>query len=181
MNEETYCVEDCEKCPNLVNSRSQIVNGYGSKDADVMLVGEAPGENEDEQGEPFVGRSGTVLDDVLNSNNVAREDVRITNTVRCRPPENRDPTKEERSNCMTYLYKEIELVNPNVILTLGKVPTETLLDRCVAVTKICGDEFEIDINNTNYTVMACVHPAATLYDRSYKSMFEDTISKALDK
>ena len=85
-------VKECERCPALVDSRSRIVNGAGPTDADLVFVGEAPGANEDDQGEPFVGRSGTVLDDALRDAGLARSDVRITNCVKCRPPDNRDPT-----------------------------------------------------------------------------------------
>ncbi|MFB6189807.1 MAG: uracil-DNA glycosylase family protein, partial [Halapricum sp.] len=101
--DEQLCVTDCERCPELVASRSRIVNGVGPTDADLVFVGEAPGAQEDEQGEPFVGRSGDVLDDALRDAGLSRADVRITNCVRCRPPDNRDPKREELDNCRGYL------------------------------------------------------------------------------
>ncbi|MFC4450796.1 uracil-DNA glycosylase [Halorussus aquaticus] len=170
-------VTDCTRCPELVDSRSQIVNGTGPADADLLFVGEGPGAQEDEQGEPFVGRSGTVLDDKLRERGLARQDVRITNCVRCRPPENRDPTAEELENCWPYLESEIEQVDPEVIITLGKVPSEHLLDRDVAVTKEAANVEQVDLGGAVRDVLVCVHPAATFYDRSQ----EESLDAAFDK
>ncbi|ADQ68295.1 uracil-DNA glycosylase [Halogeometricum borinquense DSM 11551] len=174
------CVRECERCPELVESRSQIVNGVGPDDADLVFLGEAPGANEDEQGEPFVGRSGSVLDDALRDVGLARSDVRITNCVRCRPPENRDPTKTELGNCRGYLERELELLDPDLVVTLGKVPSEHLLDRSVAVTKEAGDVVDVRLGERLQRVLICVHPAATLYDRSQRDTFSDTIARAAD-
>jgi DNA polymerase len=177
---EGLCVEACERCPALVESRSRIVNGVGAEDADLLFVGEGPGKQEDEQGEPFVGRSGSVLDDALRDNGLARSDVRITNCVRCRPPENRDPRKEELANCRGYLETEIERVDPELIVTLGKVPSEHLLERDVAVTREAGDVVDARIGDTARRVLVSVHPAATLYDRSQEDTFAETIARAAD-
>ncbi|MDS0475797.1 uracil-DNA glycosylase [Natrinema sp. 1APR25-10V2] len=177
---EDLCVTECTRCPALVDSRSRIVNGTGPEDADLLFVGEGPGANEDEQGEPFVGRSGSVLDDGLRDVGLAREDVRITNCVRCRPPENRDPTKEELGNCRGYLEREIDRLDPEVIVTLGKVPSEHLLGRSVAVTKEAGDLEEVRIEDAPRRVLLCVHPAATLYDRSQRETFEAALERAAE-
>ncbi|RDI71483.1 uracil-DNA glycosylase [Halopelagius longus] len=174
------CVTDCTRCPELVEGRSQIVNGAGPDDADLVFLGEAPGANEDEQGEPFVGRSGSVLDDALRDVGLARPDVRITNCVRCRPPENRDPKVGELENCAAWLERELELVDPELLVTLGKVPSEHVLDRDVAVTKEAGDVVDARIGGRAQRVLVCVHPAATLYDRSQEETFTDTIAKAAD-
>lgn len=171
-------VTDCTRCPALVECRSRIVNGVGPEDADVLFVGEAPGAQEDDQGEPFVGRSGSVLDDKLRDKGLSRADVRITNCVRCRPPENRDPTKEELGNCREYLEREIDLVDPDVIVTLGKVPSQHVLDRDVAVTKESGSIETVELGGTKRDVLVCLHPAATLYDRSQESTFESALDKA---
>jgi len=171
-------VEACTRCGALVESRSQIVNGDGPADADVLFVGEAPGANEDEQGDPFVGRSGDVLDDALRDVGLSRADVRITNCVRCRPPENRDPTGEELANCRPYLDREIELVDPEVVVTLGKVPGEHLLERDVAVTNEAGDVERTALGGRERDLLVCLHPAATLYDASQKEAFEKTIETA---
>jgi len=171
-------VVTCERCEALCGSRSRIVNGVGPADADLLFVGEAPGANEDEQGEPFVGRSGDVLDDGLRDAGLDRADVRITNCVRCRPPDNRDPHAEELANCRGYLDREIDRVDPELVVTLGKVPAEHLLERDVAVTGEAGDVFDVAVEGTPRRVMVCVHPAATLYDPSQRETFAATLEKA---
>jgi DNA polymerase len=173
-------VTACERCPALVDSRSQIVNGVGPTDADLLFVGEAPGANEDEQGAPFVGRSGDVLDEGLRDVGLARQDVRITNCVRCRPPENRDPTTDERANCRGFLDREIATVEPELVVTLGKVPAELLLDRSVAVTSEAGDIDELRVDGTPWQVLVCVHPAATLYDPSQQDAFDTALQTAVE-
>ncbi|PSP46154.1 uracil-DNA glycosylase [Halobacteriales archaeon QH_6_66_25] len=170
----------CERCPALVDSRSQIVNGAGPADANLVFVGEAPGASEDEQGEPFVGRSGTVLDEELRDAGLDRADVRITNTVRCRPPENRDPHVEERENCRAYLARELAGIEPELVITLGKVPSEHLLGRDVAVTSEAGEIHEATVGEETWPVMICVHPAATLYDPSQGEVFAETLRAAAD-
>ncbi|MFB6202569.1 MAG: uracil-DNA glycosylase family protein [Halorhabdus sp.] len=173
-------VTACERCPALVASRSRIVNGVGPSDADLLFVGEAPGEQEDRDGKPFVGRSGDVLDDGLRDAGLARADVRITNCVRCRPPDNRDPSGDELTNCRSYLNREIDGVDPAVIVTLGKIPSEHLLGRDVAVTNEAGSIEEISIGGATRRVLVSVHPAATLYDRSQRDTFTATIQRAAD-
>ncbi|WP_277553903.1 uracil-DNA glycosylase [Halobaculum limi] len=172
------CVRECERCPALVDSRSRIVNGVGPTDADLVFVGEAPGANEDEQGEPFVGRSGTVLDDALRDAGLARSDVRITNCVKCRPPDNRDPHSEELDNCRGYLAEELDRIDPELVVTLGKVPSQHLLGRSVAVTSENGEVFDARVGETSVRLLVCLHPAATLYDRSQADAFEETIREA---
>jgi DNA polymerase len=168
----------CERCPALCESRSRIVNGVGPADAAICFVGEAPGANEDEQGKPFVGRSGDVLDDALRDAALARADVRITNCVRCRPPDNRDPKADELANCRGHLERELAALDPDVIVTLGKVPSEHLLERDVAITAEAGDCHDVRIDGEPRRVLLSVHPAATLYDRSQADTFEATIAEA---
>jgi len=174
------CVQDCERCPDLVGSRSRIVNGVGPTNADLLFVGEGPGKNEDEQGEPFVGRSGSVLDDALEDAGALREEVRITNCVRCRPPDNRDPTTDELANCRGYLDGEIATVEPSVVVTLGKVPSEHLLERSVGITSEAGSVVETRFGDRAQRVVLSVHPAATLYDRSQRETFFETVAEAVD-
>lgn len=176
-NVDGLAVTECERCPELVESRSQIVNGTGRADADLLFVGEGPGTREDEQGAPFVGRSGSVLDEALRERGLARDTVRISNCVRCRPPDNRDPTRSELANCRGYLEHEIERIDPELVVTLGKVPSEHLLERDVAVTREAGTVYEHRIAGRSRRVLVCVHPAATLYDRSQ----EETFARALDE
>ena len=177
---EGLAVIECERCPELCKSRSRIVNGTGPENADLLFVGEAPGEHEDDGGEPFVGRSGSVLDDALREHGLTREAVRITNCVRCRPPENRDPHKGELANCRGYLEREIDRVNPELVVTLGKVPTEHLLERDAAVTKEAGTIEDARLDGTAHRVLICVHPAATLYDSGQQETFEETIATAAE-
>jgi DNA polymerase len=173
-------VTDCERCPDLVASRSRIVNGTGPAEADLLFVGEAPGETEDREGEPFVGRSGDVLAAALGKAGVDRDAVRITNCVRCRPPDNRDPTAEELGNCRGYLVAEIERVDPELVVAVGKVPAEHLLGRSVAVTNEAGDVVDCEIGTGRRRVMVSVHPAATLYDPSQTGTFEAAMRAAAD-
>lgn len=173
-------VVSCTRCPRLVESRSRIVNGVGPADAELVFVGEGPGANEDEEGEPFVGRSGDVLDDALRDAGIARADVRITNCVRCRPPENRDPRSDELANCRGHLERELADVDPELIVTLGKVPSEHLLGRSVAVTTEAGDVVDVRLGERSYRAVLSVHPAATLYDGSQRETFFETIDRAAD-
>lgn len=173
------CVTTCERCPALVESRGRIVNGVGPAAADLLFVGEAPGRREDEQGEPFVGRSGEILDEALRERGLARTDVRITNCVRCRPPANRDPAGTELENCLTYLDQEVAMVDPTLLVTLGKVPSEHLLDRSVGVTEEAGSLHDVSLGGATRPVLVCVHPAATLYDRSQRETFEAALDEAV--
>jgi len=172
-------VRKCERCPALCASRSRIVNGVGPADADLCFVGEAPGEREDSEGEPFVGRSGDVLDDALRDRGLSRRDVRITNCVRCRPPDNRDPSGEELDNCRDYLAAELDAVDPEVVVTLGKVPSENLLERSVRVTDEAGTLHDARIGGAAQRVLVCVHPAATLYDPSQRETFGAALDEAV--
>ncbi|MFB6163408.1 MAG: uracil-DNA glycosylase family protein [Halococcoides sp.] len=173
-------VADCRRCADLVDSRSRIVNGVGPPDADLVFVGEAPGEQEDREGEPFVGRSGSILDEALADAGVDRSDVRITNAVRCRPPENRDPRAAELDHCRDHLDAELRAVDPAVVVTLGKVPAEFLLDRSVAVTTEAGSIETVTLGGRPRDVVLSVHPAATLYDRSQRDVFDDTVALAIE-
>ncbi len=174
------CVRDCTRCDALVASRSQIVNGVGPADADLLFVGEGPGATEDEQGAPFVGRSGSVLDEALAEAGVGRDAVRITNCVRCRPPDNRDPHADELDNCRDFLEHEIDVVDPTILVTLGKVPSEHLLDRSVAITNESGTVVDHRLGGRSRRVLLSMHPAATLYDRSQREGFFATIASAVE-
>lgn len=175
---DDHVVTDCQRCSDLVASRSQIVNGTGNPDAELLLVGEAPGETEDQHGKPFVGRSGDVLTQSLSQHGIKREDIRITNCVRCRPEGNRNPKTSELENCFQHLLTEIEVVSPDVIMTLGKVPTEQLLDQSISVTSAAGTIRDTRLNGEMYRVLINIHPAATLYDPSQQEIFNQTIKKA---
>jgi len=174
-------VHDCTRCGDLVESRSDIVSGVGDPDADLLFVGEAPGETEDREGEPFVGRSGQILDDALADHALARADVRITNCVRCRPPDNRDPTDAELGHCREFLEAEVAAVDPRLVVALGKVPSEHLLGRDVAVTAEAGAVETVSLGGDPRDVLVCVHPAATLYDPGQRETFADTVALAVER
>lgn len=124
---------DCKKCPELASTRTQTVFADGNPGANLMIVGEAPGFNEDKKGLPFVGDAGELLDNILRACGWDRQkDVYITNTIKCRPPSNREPTEEESINCRGYLDKQIELVKPKFLLLLGSVASKALLGRPVS-------------------------------------------------
>jgi uracil-DNA glycosylase family 4 len=171
----------CTRCPRLVDHRSRIVNGTGPADADLLLVGEAPGADEDAAGEPFVGRSGEVLDAALADAGLDRDAVRITNCVRCRPPENRDPTADERANCRSHLDREVAAVDPELVVALGKVPAEHLLGRTVAVTTEAGQVEPVAFGERAWPLLVSVHPAAVLYDRSQRETLDRVLALAAER
>lgn len=174
---EDYGVDECKRCSRLVESRSQIVDGVGRGEAGALFVGEAPGRDEDRVGEPFVGRSGEVLTDKLRSVGLRRGEVRITNSVRCRPPDNRDPRKGELANCRPYLLEEIRFYDPRVVCTLGRVASTNLLRVDEPMRELVGDEREVKVEDTVYSVVPCYHPAAMLYDRGKEQEIDAVLRK----
>ncbi|MFP4590646.1 MAG: uracil-DNA glycosylase family protein [Halobacteriales archaeon] len=173
-------VHACTRCPALVECRTQIVNGRGAVDAALVLVGEAPGREEDAAGRPFVGRSGRLLEAALRERGVEPSAVRITNLVRCRPPDNRDPYVAERRHCRVHLEHELAVVDPEVVLTMGRIPTQELLDGSTKVTEAVGSTASTTLGGSVRTVVVGLHPAATLYDRSRTADFEAALERALD-
>jgi len=150
----------CSLCPLLVECRSQVVFGAGDPaKCKVVIIGEAPGKNEDEQGIPFVGRSGKILNSLLEGIGLSREDVFITNTVLCRPPENRDPKRDELANCRDRLDETIAILNPKVVITLGNFATKYMLKTKEGITKLRGQGYIID----GITIIPMLHPAVLLY------------------
>jgi len=132
---------NCKKCP-LYLSRTKVVPGEGNAKSKVMFIGEAPGEEEDLKGKPFVGKAGQLLTKILQSVDIKREDIFITNMLKCRPPGNRNPSKSEIETCFPYLETQIALINPKIIVTLGNVPTQYLLETIQGITKIRGEWFD---------------------------------------
>ncbi len=160
---------DCSKC-ELRKGCSQVVFGDGSRTARLMMVGEGPGADEDKAGIPFVGRAGQLLDRILEAAEIDRKTIYITNIVKCRPPGNRLPLQLEVDSCLPYLKKQIELINPEVLVCLGGLATKTLIDKNAAITRTRGKWHEID----GRRVMATFHPAALLRDPSKKKdVWED--------
>ena len=152
-------IKVCEKC-KLCETRTKAVPGKGNFDADVIFVGEAPGRNEDMHGEPFVGAAGKRLDMILEDTGIDREDVYITNIVKCRPPKNRVPSKQEEEACNDFIKQEIEIINPKIICIMGNTAYGTLLDG-KEITKNHGKIVEKDGRKFFVTF----HPAATIYNQ----------------
>ena len=153
----------CTKCP-LAATRTQVVFGVGDEHADLMFVGEGPGEQEDLQGEPFVGRAGRLLTSLIEGIGLTRGDVYIANVVKCRPPGNRDPLPLEIETCRPYLDAQLAFVEPRVIVTLGNFATKLLLDTKEGITKLRGREFPISVSDAGAStvVIPVFHPAAVL-------------------
>ena len=155
-------VADCTRCP-LSQTRTQVVFGSGSPTADLMFVGEAPGFHEDKQGVPFVGAAGQLLGKLLAEIELTREDVFVANVLKCRPPGNRDPQPEEIDACESHLFRQIELIRPKVICTLGNFATKLLSGRPDGITKVHGREQEVVLGATRVLLYPIFHPAAALY------------------
>ncbi|MDP3698912.1 MAG: uracil-DNA glycosylase [Nanoarchaeota archaeon] len=156
----------CSKCPALCQSRSQVVFGSGNPQAEVLFIGEAPGANEDKQGIPFCGMSGQVLNELLSSVGLAREDIFITNTILCRPQDNRNPAKEEVENCRDRLDRLISIMQPKVIVTIGNFATERILGK-KGITSLRGKVFEVE----GKKIVPVIHPANYLYSGRNPEMF----------
>lgn len=164
-------IEACRKC-SLCSGRANIVPGDGSFDADIMFIGEAPGKNEDKQGKPFVGAAGKILSNLLDSIGLKREDVYITNVVKCRPPMNRDPLPDEIACCADYLKKELEIIKPKIIVLLGR----HAMERFLPGLKISLDHGKPKhLNGRVY--FPIYHPAAAIYQRSLLETLEKDFKK----
>lgn len=169
--------QSCTEC-ELCRGRTNLVFGIGKKDADIMLIGEGPGENEDLQGQPFVGRSGQLLDKFLASVDLSRDkNVYIANMVKCRPPKNRDPKPEEQECCIKWLREQFKIIKPKIVICVGRISAQRLIDKNFKVTQQHG-EF-IDKNGTLF--MGTYHPAAILRNPNNKELaFADWL-KVRDK
>jgi uracil-DNA glycosylase family 4 len=158
-------IRDCTKC-ELHASRTQAVCGVGNQQADWLIVGEAPGADEDRQGEPFVGKAGQLLNEMLRAVGLGREQVFIANILKCRPPENRDPKKEEAEQCLPYLQQQIELLKPRLILVVGKIAAHKLLGVDAALGKLRGTVHRY--GDANIPVVVTYHPAYLLRSPAQK-------------
>jgi uracil-DNA glycosylase family 4 len=157
----------CTRCPQLAATRTTVVFGAGNADADLMFVGEAPGANEDKQGLPFVGHAGRLLDTLLGEIELTRADVFVVNVLKCRPPGNRDPLPGEIEACQDYLFRQLELIEPRVVCTLGNFSTKLLrTDPHTGITRLHGREEIRRIGPRNVRLYPLYHPAAALYTPS---------------
>jgi uracil-DNA glycosylase len=170
---EAYAVEtaSCTRC-RLAQGRTQVVFGYGNPHADLMFVGEAPGFHEDKQGVPFVGQAGKLLEKLLAGVELRREDVYIANVLKCRPPGNRDPQPDEIESCEPHLFRQIELIEPKVIATLGNFATKLLSGRPLGITRVHGQEQALTIAGRSVVLYPIYHPAAALYTPAMLKVLE---------
>jgi DNA polymerase len=164
----------CTRCPELASTRKTVVFGAGNANADLMFVGEAPGASEDEQGVPFVGRAGKLLETLLGEIGIERKDVFIANTLKCRPPGNRDPLPVEIDNCQSYLRRQVELIQPTVICTLGNFSTKLLRGDPTGITRLHGQPEVLTLGRRAVRLYPIFHPAAALYTpRMLETLRED--------
>jgi uracil-DNA glycosylase len=162
----------CTKC-RLAQARTQVVFGVGNPAADLMFVGEAPGFHEDKQGFPFVGQAGKLLDTLLAGIGLERSDVYIANVLKCRPPGNRDPNPDEIESCEPHLWKQIELIQPKLIGTLGNFATKLLTGRPTGITRVHGQPQETTLGGNRVLLYPLYHPAAALYTPSMLQVLEE--------
>lgn len=156
-------IKDCQKCA-LSESRTNFVFGTGDPNANLMCIGEAPGHEEDQQGEPFVGAAGALLNRILQSIGFERQEVYIANIVKCRPPQNRNPEAEEAETCLPYLKKQIAMVQPKLILLLGRVAAHYMLQTTASLAELRGQIYDCE----SAKVLVTYHPAALLRDKQRK-------------
>lgn len=166
--------KDCTAC-NLAKTRTQVVFGVGNHKARWMLIGEAPGEQEDLKGEPFVGRAGKLLDEMLFAIGTSRQEVYITNTIKCRPPNNRDPKPEEIQACRPFLEKQIELISPELILAVGRIAAQSLLETKAPLSRLRGKVHRY----RGIPLVVLYHPAYLLRNPAAKRQAWEDLKLAL--
>jgi DNA polymerase len=169
----------CTKCA-LAKGRTQVVFGSGNPDAELMFVGEAPGFHEDQQGLPFVGQAGKLLDRLLEGIGMTRADVYIANVLKCRPPGNRDPVPDEIAACEPHLFRQIELIEPSLVATLGNFATKLLSGRPAGITRVHGHEQEVTLGVRRVLLYPLYHPAAALYTPSMLKVLEADFARIPD-
>ena len=166
----------CVRCA-LSATRNRVVFGSGDPDADLMLVGEAPGFQEDQGGAQFAGQAGELLERLLAGIGFRRDDVYLANVLKCRPPQNRDPLESEIASCEPHLFRQVELVRPRVVATLGNFATKLLSGRPYGITRVHGQEQEVALGATTVVLFPLYHPAAALYTPLMLQALEDDVSR----
>jgi uracil-DNA glycosylase family 4 len=169
-------VSGCTKC-RLAQGRTQVVFGVGNPDADLMFVGEAPGFHEDQQGHPFVGQAGKLLDKLLAGIGMSRQDVYIANVLMCRPPGNRDPMPDEVEACEGFLFRKIAIIQPRVIGTLGNFATKLLSGKQYGITRVHGQPQATQVGSRPVTLFPLYHPAAALYTPAMLRTLEEDFAR----
>jgi uracil-DNA glycosylase len=165
-------VSGCTRC-RLSQGRTQVVFGVGNPHADLMFVGEAPGFHEDKQGVPFVGQAGKLLDNLLGGIGLERSEVYIANVLKCRPPGNRDPQPDEIESCEPHLFRQIELIQPRVVATLGNFATKLLSGKPTGITRVHGEEQEVTLGGNHVLLYPLYHPAAALYTPAMLNVLQE--------
>lgn len=166
----------CIRCL-LAQTRTQVVFGTGNPAADLMLVGEAPGFHEDQEGLPFAGQAGELLERLLAGIGLRPGDVYLANILKCRPPQNREPLESEIAACEPHLFRQVALVSPRVVATLGNFATRLLSGRSFGITRVHGQEHEVAVGGTSVLLFPLYHPAAALYTPSMLRALEDDFSR----
>ena len=166
----------CTRC-RLAATRTQVVFGSGDPAADLMFVGEAPGFHEDQQGVPFVGQAGKLLDKLLGGIGLTRADVFVANVLKCRPPGNRDPQPDEIEACEAHLWRQVELVRPRVVATLGNFATKLLSGKPLGITRVHGQEQEVSLGGRRVLLYPLYHPAAALYTPRMLEVLESDFAR----
>ena len=166
----------CTRCA-LAHGRTQVVFGVGNAEADLMFVGEAPGFHEDQQGIPFVGQAGKLLDRLLGGIGLQRSDIYVANVLKCRPPQNRDPMPEEIAACEPHLFRQIELIQPKLVATLGNFATKLLSGKPLGITRVHGQEQQVQLGSSRVTLYPLYHPAAALYTPSMLKVLEQDFAR----
>jgi uracil-DNA glycosylase len=170
----------CTRCAELAATRKNVVFGAGNADAELMFIGEAPGASEDEQGIPFVGRAGKLLEKLLDEIDIKRTDVFIGNTLKCRPPGNRDPLPVELDNCHEYLLRQVELIQPTVICSLGNFSTKLLRGDPTGITRLHGQPEVLVLGRRAVRLYPIYHPAAALYTPSMLETLREDFARLPD-
>ncbi len=166
----------CTRC-RLAEGRTQVVFGVGDPNADLMFVGEAPGFHEDQQGYPFVGQAGKLLDKLLAGIGLDRESVYIANVLKCRPPGNRDPQPDEIDSCEPHLFRQLELIEPKLVATLGNFATKLLSGKPDGITRVHGTPQEASVGGRTVTLYPIFHPAAALYTPAMLRTLEEDFAR----
>jgi uracil-DNA glycosylase len=169
-------VAGCTRC-RLAQGRTQVVFGSGNPRAELMFVGEAPGFHEDKQGLPFVGQAGKLLEKLLTGIGMTRQDVFVANVLKCRPPGNRDPLPDEIEACESHLFRQIELIEPAVVATLGNFATKLLSGRPLGITRVHGQEQQTTLGGRSVLLYPLYHPAAALYTPAMLKVLESDFER----
>jgi uracil-DNA glycosylase len=169
-------IADCTRC-RLAQGRTQVVFGVGNPEAELMFVGEAPGFHEDKQGFPFVGQAGKLLDRLLGGIGLGRDDVYIANVIKCRPPGNRDPQPDEIEACEVHLFRQLEIVEPKLVATLGNFATKLLSGKPHGITRVHGRPQEASVGGRRVTLYPIYHPAAALYTPAMLRTLEEDFAR----